>query len=347
MSSDLATTYLGMQLDSPVIVGACHLTIEPETVRQMVFAGAGAVVMPSMMQEQIVYQNLLDVDPDTAAQRSGYQPQQDNYNGGPTVYLDTIRELKAHTKVPIIGSLNGTSVGEWMSFATLIEAAGADAIELNFQPRISDPKQSAESIESEMCDMAHKVCESVTIPVAVKMSRRLTNLASCAHRIKNNGAQGVILFAHQPRWDIDIDRMQWTVRWELTPDDWISRTLEGIVRARSGGLGISIAASGGIRTSEDAIKAIIAGADVVMVTSEIFREGPDVIRKILSGLEQFMATKSYGSLKEFKQSRIPVETEASHWRQLEYLEPLTLSKQFVDRTPGMVHDTGDSFGHRL
>ncbi len=346
MDSELATTYLGMELKSPVIVGSCPLTIEPETVRQLVAAGAGAVVLPSMLQEQITHAAMKTTDPSGAISQTGYQPQQDKYNGGVENYLATIRELKRREQVPIIASINGASAGDWIDYAKKIEASGADALELNWPPVITHPDESADQIEEHLVDMVRRFGSSVSIPIAVKLNQRFTNLASIALKLQHAGATGLIFFTHLPQWDVSIDRMHWTIRWELSPVDSLGGTLEGVVRARTEGLDVSIAASGGIRTAEDAIKAMIAGADVVMVTSEIYREGPQVIQKIVEGINRFLDTSHYESLQAFQQARPAVELGPERLMRLEYIDPLTRSDHYRDPTPVAANKTGDSFGHR-
>ena len=344
MSKELTTTYLGMELSSPVVVGACPLTIEPEHVRQMVAAGAGAIVLPSMLQEQITYGIMKAVDPVGAISESGYQPQQDRYNGGTANYLQTIRHLKTLCNVPIIGSLNGWSEGPWLDYADEIQAAGADALELNWQRGLSDPNESCEAVEARLIDLAGNLCNRLSIPVAVKLNQRFTNLASIAHKLQAVGVDGLVLFTHGPCWDVSIDRMHWTIRWELSPTESLGTILEGIVHVRTGGLDLSIAASGGVRTGEDAIKAMIAGADAVMVTSEIYRQGPDAIRKILQGVSQYLDISHHESLMAFQQARPNVELTSERLMRLEHIDPLTRSEHYDDPTPASTM-TGDAYGH--
>ncbi|QDS96054.1 dihydroorotate dehydrogenase 2 [Roseimaritima multifibrata] len=345
MSDRLATNYLGLELRSPVVVGACPLTMQPETVRQLVDAGAGAVVLPSMLQEQIIHRDMKRSDPLKAISQSGYQPQQDQYNGGAEAYLETIRMLTSTTKVPIVASINGSSTGSWMDYAKEIESCGAAALEMNVQPMIAAPSETSQQIEEKLCEMVHSVAERVTIPLAIKLTQRYANLASIAQQIKTAGAKGMILFTHQPQWDVSIDRMHWTIRWELSPVDSLGTILEGIVRARLGADGMSIAASGGVRTSEDAIKAMIAGADVVMVTSEIYREGPAAIDKIIHGIERFVDNSHFDSLRAFQAARPEIELGPERLMRLQYVDPLTRSTNYFDPTPAVSTSTGDSFGH--
>ncbi|GAA5509666.1 dihydroorotate dehydrogenase-like protein [Novipirellula caenicola] len=346
MASELACSYLGMELDSPVMVGSCPLTMEHETVRQLVDAGAGAIVLPSILQEQIQHRKWMQTSPEHAIQRSGYQPQQDKYNGGTEKYLRTIEALRAAESVPIIASMDGLEDGDWIDYAKEMEASGASALEFNWHPSVFSPSESAEEIEERVCVIVRHLCASVSIPVAVKLSPRFTNLASMARQLQIAGADGMVLFTHLPQWDVSIDRMQWSIRWELSAVNSIGSILEGIVRTRAGELDLQIAASGGVRTAEDAIKSMIAGADVVMVTSAIYRDGPGVIRNIVQGISKFLDTGPYESLADFLQARANVKLGPEHLMRLPSGDPLTCSEHYFNPTPVVTTDTGDVFGHK-
>ncbi len=345
MTNSLAVKYMGLELSSPVIVGSCPLTISPESVRQFVGAGAGAIVLPSMLQEQIVYSQMQSSDPITAIGDSGYQPQQDKYNGGVENYISTIAELKQLERVPVIASLNGGSAGPWIEYAKRIEASGADALELNWQPIFADPRAPAAKVEQTLCDMVASLTSSLTIPVSVKLNQRFTNLASIAHQLQDAGAKGLAMFTHLPSWDVSIDRMHWTIHWELSPVNSLGSILEGLVRARSGGLSLSIAASGGVRTGEDAIKAMIAGAEAVMVTSELYRAGPEAICTIIDGIARYLERSPFDSVEAFQQARPAVQHRGGPMMRLEYIDPLTLSEHYFDPTPVVATQTCDAFGH--
>lgn len=343
MSSAINCVYLKIPLNSPVIVGACPLTLVPESLRQMVNCGAGAVVLPSIFQEQFDYQAEIPPLPQI---RVGENIQQEIYNGGPDKYLASIQEIKRLVSVPVIASMNGYCDGDWLDFAKRIETSGADALELNVQPLITNRQQTAEEIESQLCALVQRICESIKIPVAVKMSRHFTSVANVAHRIRLAGAAGVVLFAHETKWEVAINRLQWTTHWELTPIDSLGSTVAGLIQAKVGGLDLSIAASGGIRTAEDAIKVMIAGADAVMITSEIYRAGPAAIRKIVHGIERYLEAGNYESLARFQQSRPAPESRSQRMMRLDYLEPLTRSVEYADPTPVVEQQTGDRFGHQ-
>jgi len=330
MATDLNVSYLQIALKSPIVVGACPMTLELESVRQMIACGAGAVVLPSIFQEQIAYRD----------------ESQSRYNGGPEQYLTSIQEMKRLACIPVIANMNGYSDGSWLEYAKLIEVNGADAIELNLQPTISNPAQRAEEIEEQLCEMVRKVCESVSIPVAVKLTHRFTSIANLAHRLQLLGATGVVLFAHEPKWGVAIDRLQSTSHWELTPVDSLGATLTGIIQARLGGLDLSIAASGGVRTAEDAVKAMIAGADVVMITSEIYRSGPEAISKMVHGLERLVEIQGFHSLAQLQQARPTPETRSKQATRFEYTDQVTHTTTYHDPTPVVERQSGDRYGHQ-
>lgn len=351
MSGELSVDYLGLGLLPPVAIGACPLTQEPETVRQLIQAGAEAIVLPSILQEQIVHRRMKTDDPLGALSHSGYQPQQDHYNGGADGYLQTIEELRKLLVVPVIASLNGSSEGEWFGFAKEVESAGAHAIQCNLQQVVYYELETSNDAKARMCDMVRRVRDQVEIPITAKISQRYTNLASMARQLTlddGDGAvcDGIVLFTHTPHWDVSVDRMHWTIHWELSAINSLGAILEGVVMARSTTPEASIAASGGLATSEDAVKAMIAGADVVMVTSAIYRHGPDAIRDMVNSISRHVESSHYRALREFLRDR-PVEpVNEERFMRMEYVDPLTRSDTYFDPTPEVSPQTGDAYGHR-
>jgi len=342
MRPALEQLYLKLPLASPVIVGACPLTMQPEMVRQFCTAGVGAVVFPSIFQEQLERSPEFWDEPHPSQELA---PFEQSYNGGPDRYLETIRQVRQTIAVPIIASMNGYAAGSWLTFAKQLEASGADALELNFQPIATSPEQSAGELENQLCDMVHSVCQSVSLPVAVKVSRHHACPANIVHRLKQVGAAGVVLFAHEVKWRVDADRLQWTPHWELTPVDSTASTLSGLIQAQMGVAGISVAASGGIRTADDAIKMLIAGADVVMITSELYRSGPVAIQRVTQGLEHYLSQKGFVSLADLRQARPRIAQRTEPTVRSDYLNPLTQSERYPDPTPVPPQQTGDRFGH--
>jgi len=343
--ASLSTSYMGLPLASPLIAGSCPMNIVFESTRLMVAAGIGAIVLPSILQEQLVYHSLINTDPIAAIERSGHAPQQDRYNGGIAEYLTTIQRMKREYSIPIIASMHGASTGAWLDFASEIQDSGADALELNWQTGRCDPNESGDQVEARMLGWVSQIRSRVTIPIAFKMSDRFTNLAFTALRLQNTGVNGLILFSHHPHWDVDTDRGQWTIGWELTPIGALGKTLEGVVETRTPGLNIPLAASGGVRTGDDVIKTMIAGADVAMVVSETYRQGPSAIQEVLAGLRRYINTKHYSSLQSFLRSRSSLDDRTRYEMRSEIIDPLTSSIKYQDPTPVIESMTGDRFGH--
>ncbi len=345
LTVSLKTSFMGLELASPVIAGSCPRNIDFESIRQLEIAGVGAIVLPSILEEQLVYQLKRKSNPIEAIEQSGFTPQQDRYNGGPDEYLKTVATVKAEYGIPLIASIHGASIGPWLDYVLKIQDSGADGLELNWQIGRCDPNESGEQVEARMLQWVACIRNKVTIPIAFKMNSRFTNPASIAIRLQNEGIDGLVLFTHRPNWDVDIDRMHWTIGWELSPVNSLGNTLQGLVETRTPDLKISVAASGGIRTGDDTIKAMIAGADVGMIVSELYRQGPDAVKDILAGIQRFLDFNHHQSLEAFKKARPSSSERPSYSMRSEIVDPLTCSLKYHDPTPVARLISGDSFGH--
>jgi len=343
--ANLSTSYMGLRLASPVIAGSCPMNIDFECTRLMVASGIGAIVLPSILQEQLVYNSLNNIDSLAAIEQSGHKPQQDRYNGGTKEYIATIQRMKREYSIPIIASMHGASAGAWLDFAVEIQDCGADALELNWQIGRCDPNEPGEHVEVRMLEWVSQIRSRVTIPIAFKMDDRFTNPASIALRLQNAGVNGLTLFAHRPHWDVDTYRGLWTIGWELTPVGALGKTIEGLVETRSSGLNIPLAASGGVRTGDDVIKTMIAGADVAVVVSEIYRQGPVAVQEILAGIRRFLDAKHSSSLQSFMKFRPSLDDRPGYEMRSEIIDPLTRASKYRDPTPVIKQITGDRFGH--
>ena len=350
MRPEITTEYLGLQLSSPIVVGACPLSLNRETVRQLAIAGAGAVVLPSLFEEQIVHymlDNNLPAEQDEATvEQRGYRERTDRYNGGLIAYLNAIRDLKQVTSVPIVANLNGCTRGNWLRFAGHLESSGADALELNLRVDTSDPSLGSEAVEEDFLDCVQTVCDAVSIPVSVKLSPYFTCLSNLAWRLVEAGASGLVIFGREARYEVQLDRLHATTHWDLTPASYISETLAGLMRVRAGGPDISVAACGGICSASDATKTIMAGADVAMVTSEIYREGPDVVAHIIGGIISFLERNGIESFSQLVRSR-PQPTPLALGRS-DYLQPLNERTAYDDDSAADASPkTGDRWGHLI
>lgn len=340
-----SANYMGLHLNSPIVVGSCSLTQKPEMVRELSIAGAGAVVLPSLFEEQIVHRMLEQGDDpspcESQVEAAYYTESEDTYNGGPSEYLGNIQRLKDVTAIPIIASMNGCTDGRWLHFAREIEAAGADGLEVSLDRGTSDSSLSADQVEGRMIECVTELCDSVNIPISVKLTPFHTSLSNLAWRIVEAGASGIVCFAHEPSWMVSTERVAATLNWGLTPASNINSTLAGLVRIRSGGPEISVAASGGISAPQDLIKTIIAGANVAMVTSEVYRAGPDSVAHLLEGLTSYLGRHGFLSFEDFVASRPALDSAI---RRMEVCS-LTRCQEFVDPTPAVHQQSGDRWGH--
>ncbi len=347
MFANVSARYLGMRLNSPIIVGSSPLTLAPEIVRELAIAGAGAVVLPSLFEEQIVH-DLLErgvrpSEPELRVEELSYERIEDGYNGGTQNYLSSIRTLKSTTGLPVIGSLNGCTDGQWLAFASQIEEAGADALEFAFESATLDPSQCADEVEQGFVDCVSDLCDHVSIPVSIKLSPFHTSLPNLTWRLIEAGASGFVCFAHATSWRVSTESIAATLKWALTPASHINHTISGLIRVRCGGPKISVAASGGISSIEDIIKSAIAGADVVMLTSEIYRAGPSVVAHLVEGLASYLDRHGLASFDALIQAR-PIPKP---YLRSDYLNCLTHPDSRDHASPNPPKLEGDRWGHLL
>ena len=303
MSRGLATKYCGLELRSPVVVGACPITLSSERVRQFTFSGAGAIVLPSLFEEQILNRmescGLVPTSSEQKLDVTAPLEDENYYNRGVDEYLRTIARLKRQVGIPIFASLHGCTSGTWLTIGQEIQAAGADGIEANFDSPIACSHESADDAEQLLLEMVTELCDQVTIPVAVKISPFHSNISNLMWRLSESGAAGVVCFGFEPNWKVGSHGFGPTPHWNLNATGNLNQTIAGLARASVASCPLSMAASGGISTAEDAIKVLLAGADVTMITSEIYRSGTDAIAHIIEGLTQFLKRGHYEELNEF------------------------------------------------
>jgi len=303
---DLSTTYLGFRLPHPFMPGASPLVDDLDTVRRLEDAGAAAIVMHSLFEEQITREQVavaryLDMPGESFAEALSYLPNPDSFALGPEEYLKHIHKLKAVVSIPVIASLNGTTDGGWLGYARLLEGAGADALELNVYALATDVNDSSEILERRTLHMVEAIKRSIGIPVAVKLSPFYTSLAGFARRLAESGADGLVLFNRFYQPDIDTETL------EVSPTLRLSDSSELLLRLRwlailSGRVGASLAVTGGVHTALDAVKSVMAGADAVQLVSTLLRHGPERLTTLRHDLALWLEEHEYDSLEQMKGS---------------------------------------------
>lgn len=303
---DLSTRYLGLDLPHPLMPGASPLVDDLDTVRRLEDAGAAAIIMHSLFEEQIVQDRLtmertLGEPAESFAEALSYFPSPDDYALGPDAYLDHIRRVKEAVSVPVIGSLNGITPAGWIDNAVLIQQAGADALEINVYIVAGDPDDTAEEVESRVVAIARDVRDAVTIPVAVKLSPFFTAIPHLVRRLGLVGVDGCVLFNRFYQPDIDIEALEVRPGLELSTSAELRLRLRWLAMLTDRVRG-SLAVSGGIHTVEDVVKAVMAGADAVQVVSALLRHGPGHLAVLRTGLERWLIAHEYESLAQMRGS---------------------------------------------
>lgn len=297
---NLTTNYLGMLLKNPIVASSSPLSHNVDSIRRLEDAGAAAVVMYSLFEEQIGFDSYyidhhLTQGIDSYAESISYFPDMQSYNVGPDEYLNLIRRAKEAVEIPIIGSLNGTSVGGWTDYATLIEEAGADALELNVYYLPANTSITGIDVEGLYLDILGAVREVVTIPVAIKLSPFFSSVAHMASSLSEQGADGLVLFNRFYQPDFDLERLEVAPRLVLSnsnelrlPLRWVA-ILYGRVKA-------DLAITSGVHTSEDVVKGLMAGAKVTMMASELLQNGVRRIGQVLNEVVTWLNEREYESV---------------------------------------------------
>ncbi len=303
---DLSTSYLGLTLRSPLVASAGPLCESLDNIRRMEDAGAGAVVLHSLFEEQITLESQqldqhLSHGTESFAESLTYFPDMRDYNLGPDAYLDHVRRAKAAVGIPVIGSLNGVSTGGWISYAKKIQQAGADALELNVYYIPTDPALTSPEVEQMYVDLVRDVTRSVGIPVAVKLGHFWSAFANVAARLDGAGARGLVLFNRFYQPDFDLDNL------EVVPSLTLSSSYELLLRLHwtailYGHVRADLAVTGGVHTAEDVLKAMMAGARVAMMTSALLQRGIEHLGAVRDGLLGWMEAREYESIRQMQGS---------------------------------------------
>ncbi len=303
---DLSTTYLGLSLAHPFMPGASPLVDDLDTVRRLEDAGASAIVMRSIFEEQVALAHArtlhdLEAHTDSFAEATSFFPKPSEYRLAPDAYLEQLRRIRAAVSVPVIASLNGVTPTGWLEYAKLLEQAGAHALELNVYHVATDPEEPGTLVEKRTLDILASVRASVTIPIAVKLSPFYSSLSSFAAELESSGAAGLVIFNRFYQPDIDIEHL------EVAHDLHLSDSSELLLRLRwlailSAKRKLDLAISGGVHTPTDAIKALMAGATSVQMVSALLRHGPSYLKVVIEGVRHWMIEHEYESLSQLRGS---------------------------------------------
>lgn len=304
---DLSTTYLGLQLRSPLVVGAAApLTEDLDNIKRMEDSGASAVVLHSLFEEQLLEERYalyhhLTYGTESYPEATSYFPEQEIFHVGSEAYLNHIHRAKEMVDIPIIASLNSSPVGSWGDYARKVEQAGADGLELNIYYVPTDMEMTGEQVEQTYINIVRTVASAVNIPVAVKLSPFFSNMANMAKRLSDSGANGLVLFNRFYQPDIDLETLEIepnlllsTSREMRLPMRWIAILYQTIP--------VDFAATSGIRTAHDVIKMIMVGANVTMLVSVLLSHGIEQLKKIEKDLVEWLKVKEYHSITQLQGS---------------------------------------------
>lgn len=303
---NLNTTYLGLALKNPLVPSSSPLTRDLSNLKKMEDAGAGAVVLYSLFEEQINHEShildqYLTQGSDSFAEALSYFPEAPEYQQEPHQYLEHIAKAKQALDMPVIASLNGVSTGWWIKFAKHIEDAGADALELNIYYLPTELYMLGFDVEQMYLNILHDIKETVSIPVAMKLSPYFSNMANMAHRLSQTGADGLVLFNRFYQPDLDIENL------EVVPNLKLSSSVELRLPLRwiallYGRVPLDLALTTGVHKVEDVVKGIAAGASITMLASELLQRGIGRISDLRDGLAQWLIEREYESLDQLRGS---------------------------------------------
>ncbi len=334
--ANLSTTYMGIKLKNPLILGASNLVTKPESIKEVVDAGIGAIVYKSLFEEQIQLESL-QMDEDLAEYENRNAEMTNLFPGlehaGPKEHIYNVKKLKESVDVPVFASLNAIYEPTWVDYAKELEATGVDGLEINLYAVPGYFEVKGQSIEDKQVQIVKAIKKAVNIPVSVKVSLYYTNPLNFIKKIDEAGADAYVLFNRFFQPEIDIDKEEYFYPWELSgeKDYMMALRFAGLLY---GNLDGSICASRGIHSSEDVIKMILAGADAVQVVSTIYKNSPSVVTDILTGLNEWMEKKEYKSLADFrgKLSRKNMKDPFTYQR-AQYVDILMKSEEVFKKYP--------------
>jgi dihydroorotate dehydrogenase (fumarate) len=323
----LSTDYLGMHLKNPLVCSASPLCQDLDNLRRMEDAGAAAVVLQSLFEEQIDVESqdldrFLEYGAESYAESLSFFPDMRGYNTGPDGYLEHVRKAKAALSIPVIASLNGTTPGGWVRYANMIEQAGADALELNIYYISTDPKMTGGDVEQRYLDVVRAVRSNLSIPIAVKLGQFFSSLAEFARELEAAGAAGLVLFNRFYQPDFNLETLEVEPRLHLsTPDELLLRL--HWVAILFDNLKADLAVTGGVHGACDVLKAMMAGARVAMMTSALLQHGIGHLEKVLSNLTAWMREHEYQSVRQMQGSMsLWATTDPAAFQRANYMKVL-------------------------
>jgi dihydroorotate dehydrogenase (fumarate) len=303
---DLSTTYLGFKLANPVIPGASPMCDDLSLVKRLEDAGAPMIVMHSVFQEQFEREEVavargMEQGQYAQAEAANYLPDPEQFRLGPDRYLEQIGRIKRAVKIPVVASLNGSTLGGWTDYAQKIEQAGADALELNIYNPVFDLELSSTMVEQQTLEVVTAVRHAVSLPLAVKLSSHYTALPYFARRLMFAGANGLVLFNRFYQVDIDIERLELRRDLKMSTSDELLPRLRAVA-GLAGRINCDLAITGGVHTKQDVIKATMAGANAVQMASALLNNGPWYLLRLLEELAGWLEMHGYSALSEMRGS---------------------------------------------
>jgi dihydroorotate dehydrogenase (fumarate) len=324
---DLSTTYLGLNLRSPIVASSSPLCRDLDNLRRLEAAGAGAVVLHSLFEEQIMLDSFwldgfLNQGSDSFPEALSYFPDQKSYHNDPGLYLSHLATARKTLKIPVIGSLNGVSTGGWIKYAKEIESAGASALELNVYYLATSMQITAQEIEQNYCELVRDIKAQVKIPVAVKLSPYFTAIGNMCRQLVSSGADALVLFNRFYQPDFNVETREVNQNLNLSTSDELRLRLHWTALL-SPYLRAEIAITGGIHTVDDVVKSIMAGAQVVMTTSALLKRGIDYLGILESDLETWLEAHNCSSINELRGAmNSAAVTDTSAFTRANYLKTI-------------------------
>ena len=300
---DLSVSYLGLELSGPIVISASPLTRTVESMQKLEAAGASAVILPSLFQEEVEAEelaaaNLMDVGSGFVEFDSAPLADIDTSGYGPDRHVRLVEEAKAGLNIPVIASVNGSRQGGWARYATMMADAGADAVELNLYAVNTDPSVDANGVEARSLGVIEEVKHAIDVPLSVKISQNFQSLSNFAVRARDAGADGLVLFNRFFGPDIDLEELTVTPQISLSSSTELRLRMRwiGILRAQMPDF--SLAATGGVHTAEDIIKTLLVGSNVACITSVLLKNGPGYVADLLAGTRSWIAERDYESVRQ-------------------------------------------------